>query len=431
MGRFNRRGLARLGLGVAAAGILAGRAGGLLAAEARRIRAAGYVESQEQLKQTLAVWKRYAELHPDVTINPELTDFGSFTDKLATEATGGNAPDLFSVNLDLLGEYSRRGVIQPLEKWTPNPIDLAKYVEGPVKAATRDGHLWAIPNDCVAPVIVYSNAAFEKAGIAVPDQMWTWEKYGQTAIDLHEALKPRFWGTEDGGGSYIMLDLYLRGRGKMFFTAERRLGFQKPDLVEWLVYWQNLRDKGGVPPGDIQAMASGDDLSRTGLISGRAAMLPQLTDSFVGLQNLTKDELGLHFAPNGFDGGEMKQHHYVYPGNSTAIWSKTPDPDLIIDIIHFMHSDPEGSAIFYDGSGMIPSTLAGRARMAKEGSDADRRTIAYLEAIEADHAPPRNPNFPGVSGVLRRMNEAVAFAKSTPDQAAADFIAEAERRIKT
>jgi multiple sugar transport system substrate-binding protein len=430
MAGLSRRGLARVSIGAVAAAAMLGRPGRSLAQDAKRLRFGGYVESQEQLQQTLAVLKRYEELHPGVTINPEFTSFGSFTDKLATEATGGNAPDMFSVNLDLMGEYSRRGVIQPLDQFVPKPLDLADYVQSAVQANTRDGHLWSIPNDCVSPVLVYATAPFEKAGIPVPEQMWTWEKYAETSIALHKALGPRFWGTEDGGGSYIMLDLYLRAQGKMFFTADRKLGFKLPDLTEWLVYWQKMRDAGGVPPGDIQALATGDDLSRTGLISGRAAMLPQLTDAYVGLQNLTDAKLGMNMMPNGFASGEMKSHHYAYAGNSTAVWTKTPHTDLVIDIVRFMQMDPVGAGIFYNGSGMVPASAAGREWLAREGSDADRRVLDYIAMVQKGNAPPRNPNFPGVSGVLRRMNETVAFGKAKPEQAAADFIAEAERRIK-
>ena len=96
-----------------------------LAQGAARVRFAGYVESQEQLTQTLAVLKLYSERHPDVEIVPEFTNFGAFTDKIATETAGGNAPDMFSVNVDLLAEYARRGVTMPLDQYIPDPIDLS------------------------------------------------------------------------------------------------------------------------------------------------------------------------------------------------------------------------------------------------------------------------------------------------------------------
>src|SRR3546814_17806631 len=119
-------------------------------AQDARIRFSGYVESQEQLTQTLAVLDAYMVRNPGVTIVPEFTDFGSFTDKIATEAAGGNAPDMFSVNVDLLAEYARRGVITPLNDYVPDPLNLSDYVDGAIKAATIDGNPYAIPNNCTS-----------------------------------------------------------------------------------------------------------------------------------------------------------------------------------------------------------------------------------------------------------------------------------------
>ncbi len=94
------------------------------------VRAAGFVESQEQLQQTLNVLERYQELNPGVEISAEFTDYGSYTDRLATEAAGGNAPDMIGANGDIMGEYSRRGVLRPLDEYVPDPIDMSGYAEG-------------------------------------------------------------------------------------------------------------------------------------------------------------------------------------------------------------------------------------------------------------------------------------------------------------
>jgi len=430
-GSFSRRDVLRVGgAALGGAALTAAARGPVFAQQKARIRFGGYVESQEQLRQTVATLEAYMKRNPGVEINPEFTDFGSFTDKIATEAAGGNAPDMFSVNVDLLGEYSRRGVIRPLNQFVPNPLNLSDYVPGAVKAATIKGQLFAIPNDCVGPAVVIKNASFEKAGIKIPDQMWTWEQLERTATDLSKALGPRFWGAEDGGGNYIPCDIFMRGRGKELFTPERQMGFTPQDLADWFAYWDRLRKARAIPPGDVQALATGDDLSRTGLISGRAAMLFQLTDAYVGLQALTKDELSLHMAPNGFEGGTLKQQHYTYAGNSTAVWSKTPHVDRIVDIIRYMHFEPEGVALFYRNSGLVPASKAGRDALAREGTDSDRRVLAYIDLLQNAETPPRNPGIPGMSGMLRRMNEGVAFGRLKPQEAADQFVAEAQKRLK-
>jgi len=420
------RGGAAMG-GLALAGLLP-RAGALAQAPAR-IRFGGYVESQEQLTQTLATLKAYTDRNPGVEIVPEFTNFGAFTDKLATEAAGGNAPDMFSVNVDLLGEYARRGVLDPLNAYIPNPLNLSDYVDGAIKAGTLGGKLYAIPNDCIAPAITVKASIFTDAGIPLPDQMWTWEQLAETAVALTKARGPRFWGLEDAGSNYIPCDVFLRGMGKSMFTPERQFGFAREDLAEWFAYWARLRDAGGIPPGDVQALSTGDDPSLTGLIAGRAAMFISLTDSFVGLQALTTDPLTLHMLPNGFKGGSLGQHHYTYAGNSTGIWSKSPHKDRIIDIIRFIHFEPEGIELYYRGSGMVPASKAGRAALATEGTDADRTIIAYIDLLQQNPAPPRYPGITGMSGMLRRANEAVAFGKMKPQEAADQFIGEAKARL--
>src|SRR5688572_22712870 len=90
--RFGRRDALRYGAGLMGGLALAGLTPRAFAQDAARIRFGGYVESQEQLKQTLATLKAYTDSHPGVEIVPEFTSFGAFTDKLATEAAGGNAP---------------------------------------------------------------------------------------------------------------------------------------------------------------------------------------------------------------------------------------------------------------------------------------------------------------------------------------------------
>jgi len=397
--------------------------------ETIQIRAAGFVESQEQLQHTIDVLKAYSAKFPNVQISPEFTDYDAYVDKLATEAAGGNAPDLMSTNADIEGEYSRRGVLRQLDEFVPSAIDLSDYSEGTVFSNTIDGQLFGIPNDCIAPSLIYNTAVFEEISMEIPDQMWTWEQYAQTANDIAAAKGEGFYGTEDGGNSYITCDMFLRGRGKEFYTADRNLGFDQTDLAAWLAFWQDLRKSGGTPPGDVQALATGDDLSRTGLITGNAAILPQLTDTYFGLQALTENPLGIHLLPNGFEGGEMTQHHYTYAGNSWSVSAKTEHADTVIDIIRFMHTDPEGIELFYRGSGLVPASNTGRAALRDEGGPDEKRILDYIDMILKDASTPRNPAIAGVSDILRRMNEEVAFDRLSADDAAKQFFEEAATKI--
>lgn len=401
---------------------------GAFAQGTTKVRFSGYVESEEQLATTLKVLQAYQAKNPDVEIIPEFSNFRSFTDKLATEAAGGNAPDLFSVNVDLLAEYAARGVLTPLTDYTPDPLDVSAYQDGSIFACTYDDQLYAMPNDAIAPAILYNPKKFEELGVAVPADMFTWEQLHETAVALSDAAGRGFWGIEDGGGNYVPCDIFLRAKGKSMFTAEHGLGFEAADMATWFQYWEDLRAAGGAPPADVQAQA-GDNSATLGIVRGRSAMLIQMTDSYVGIGALMEDPIDLHMLPNGHEGLEMKQHHYDYAGNSTGIWSKAANKDLCVDIIRFMHFDPEGVELYYQGSGMIPASTAGLQKFGAEGNREEQKLVAYLAKLREEPAPSRRPGVGGLGGMFRRANEAVAFGDMTPLEASEAFVAEAEEKL--
>lgn len=401
---------------------------GAFAQEKTKVRFSGYVESEDQLATTLNVLKAYQAKNPNVEIIPEFSNFRSFTDKLATEAAGGNAPDMFSVNVDLLAEYAARGVLTPLTEWIPDPIDISDYQDGSVFACTYRDQIYGIPNDAIAPAILYNPKVFEELGVDVPPEMYTWEQLHDTAVALTKAKGRGFWGMEDGGGNYVPCDIFLRAKGKSMFTPEHTLGFNAEDMASWFQYWEDMRQAGGAPPADVQAQA-GDNSSSLGIVRGRAAMLIQMTDSYVGIGALMEDPLELHMLPNGHEGGEMKQHHYDYAGNSTGIWSQAANKDLCIDIIRFMHFDPEGVELYYTGSGMIPASTAGLEKFGAAGNAEEKKLVAYLARLREEPAPSRRPGVGGLGGMFRRANEGVAFGNVSALEAAESFIAEAEEKL--
>lgn len=319
-------------------------------------------------------------------------------------------------------------MLTPLTDWIPDPLDVSNYQAGSVFSCTYDGQMYAMPNDAIATAIFYNPAKFDAVGVAVPDKFYTWETLRETAVALSEAHGRGFWGIEDGGGNNLPCDIFLRARGKALFTPEHTIGFDAEDGAAWFQYWEDMRQSGGCPPADVQAQA-GDNSASLGIVRGRAAMLVQTTDSFIGIGALMEDPLDLMMLPNGFEGGEMKQHLYDYAGNSTGIWANAAGKDLCVDIIRFMHFDPEGVELYYTGSGMIPASTAGLEKFGSSGTPEEKKLVAYLKMLREDPAPSRRPGVGGLGGMFRRGNEAVAFGDATPLEAAEALVAEINEKL--
>lgn len=160
-------------------------------------------------------------------------------------------------------------------------------------------------------------------------------------------------------------------------------------------------------------------------------MILSLTDAYIGVQSLVERPLVIHNAPNRFDGGEIKQNHPMATGNAMAIWSKTPDARAVVDLISYLHFDPEGSRIFYKDSGVVPASSRARAELAANGSDAEKRVVAYIEnLVKGGYAKTRQRSVSGLSGAMRRKNQGIAFGELTVEQAAEELLVEMTPNLK-
>lgn len=424
--QLNRRQLLQAGsmAGLASVGLVA--CGGSSGSPGK-IRFVGYVESQQQLTGTQAAIRAYQKKHPKISISTEFSDFSSFVDKVATQISAGNAPDMMSANVDVLSEYARRHVLRTLDHYNPGTIDLADYAKGSVSAARFDGKLYGIPNDVVGPAIIYNTDMVRELGVRMPAQMCTWEDLAHTATALAKAAGKGVYGMEDRSSDHIALDVYLRPNNKIFFAKDGSLGFEQADLVRWLTYWKDLRTAGVIPPAAVQAQAAGDDLAKTLLIRKKAAMLFQLTDSWLGLQALTPAKLDLHMLPNGFAGGSLTQRNFVYAGNMTCVSTKTRSADDIIDVVDYLHNDPEGSRVYYRNTGIIPASKKARQSVASSGSAATKQLISFLEPLISDSAEPRHSGPNEINDILQRTSEAVSFGRQSVTAAAAKFFSDAHQ----
>jgi multiple sugar transport system substrate-binding protein len=68
--------------------------------------------------------------------------------------------------------------------------------------------------------------------------------------------------------------------------------------------------------------------------------------------------------------------------------------------------------------------------VAAEGAEADVKIMNYLNELQKDIAAPRYPGVPGMTGMLTRANEGVAFGQLTPREAADQFIGELTPRLR-
>lgn len=65
-----------------------------------------------------------------------------------------------------------------------DPVDLSPIAPALLQAFTYDGSLYAIPKDFDTVGLWYNKALFDAAGVAYPDDSWTWQTLRDAAIKL-------------------------------------------------------------------------------------------------------------------------------------------------------------------------------------------------------------------------------------------------------
>jgi arabinogalactan oligomer/maltooligosaccharide transport system permease protein len=84
----------------------------------------------------------YNAAHPDVSVEPVAVPYDAYSYKLEAAIPRGNGPDLFVGKHDNIGEWSRAGLLQPMDEVAGVA---STFLTGTVDPLRVGGHLWGAP----------------------------------------------------------------------------------------------------------------------------------------------------------------------------------------------------------------------------------------------------------------------------------------------
>ena len=206
---------------------------------------------EETLKKMIAIFE---EKNPDIKVDLQITGYDDYFTKLATTVGGGNAPDVFEMNMENYLAYMLRGACADLT----GLVNAENYSAGTLEAVSSAGKLYAVPMSFSTCILIYNKALFDQAGIAYPTNDWTWADV-QTAAEAIKALGDDIWGfyqpisynefykSVKGNGGSLLNDDYTA------FTANR------PENVEVLdAMIKRVRGENHVQPTAEEMAGRGD-----------------------------------------------------------------------------------------------------------------------------------------------------------------------------
>ncbi len=415
--RIDRRSLLAGAAGLASLGLLGMRAAW---AQDARIRLMWWGNTNRN-ERTAKVIELFTAANPGVGLEGESAGWDDYWTRLATQTAGGNAPDVMQMDYRYIFEYARRGVLLPLDDaMAAGTLDLSGFSEDAIAGGKVDGKTYGISLGANSSTMMVSKAAFEEAGVALPERGMTWDDYAARAAELTEkAGKRGFYGSSDGGGVEPTFECWLRQRGKALYDAEGKLGFDAGDATEWFAMWQGMRDSGACVPADLQAL---DQLTiETSMVTlGHAAVAFNHTNQIVGFQAVNQSPLVM--VPYPTAGANSKPGQYRKPSMFFSAYANTGVPVEAAKFVSYFINDPAATEVLGVERG-VPESAAVREALSNTLDELGKAQIEFIENL-GDLAGPLPPPPPAGAGeiqfALKRINEEVGFG--TPPEAGAETL---------
>jgi multiple sugar transport system substrate-binding protein len=209
---------------------------------------------------------------PNIEVNVNVTPWDSYWPKLQTQASSNTLPDLFWMNGPNFQTYGGADKLEPITgEVDADAIDPANYPEALNDLYTIDGVQYGVPKDYDTIGLWYNSEIFERAGVALPTDDWTWDDFNQAASAISESLSGEgIYGAAGGmDGQTTYYNTIFQAGGEVISDDGTESGFDSAASQEGLEFWTDLIDSGASP--SIQQLS--DTPAIQWFTSGKLGML--------------------------------------------------------------------------------------------------------------------------------------------------------------
>lgn len=387
--------------------------------------------SNDRAKRTVAVAKLFHEKNPDITVIGETISGDGYWTKLATAMAGRDVSDVFQLEPSTISDYSKRGACLALDEFVPDALKVDNFDKQLLDLTTIDGKLWGVGLGLNSFSMFYDEAAFKKASIAPPTHETTWKEYADIAVEMTKAAgKNNYWGGPYGARYNYVFDAWLRQRGKTLFSADGSIGFDTGDAKEWFAYWEDLRERGGTVPADVQTLDQ-NTIESNCLALGKSAMGMTYSNQLIGYQLVSKNPLGITMLPRQKKGGPSG--HYYRPALIWSVGSTTLYGEQAAKFISFFVNDIEAGRILGVERG-VPMSTKVREAILPNLNPTEQKTVKYVNLLKdqvGDYpapAPKGSQEFD--RNVLRTVADELAFGRIKVAEAAEKLVTQGKATLR-
>jgi ABC-type glycerol-3-phosphate transport system substrate-binding protein len=237
---------------------------------------------------------------PNIEVKFETVSFNDFWPKLQTLAAAGQVPCIVGLQSLRTATFVSRGVYVPLTDFiqADKDIKLDDFSKGIIGGLSYRGKLYALPYDFGPYLLYYNKTLFQKAGVPLPKENWTWNDFLTTA----KAMTREVDGNQVHGFAapnlFNRLVVWIWSNGGDYANADVTESLlTKAETVEAIQWYADLIHKYKVAPRISEPANLNWD--REQFYGGRVAMYTDGPWNFVNVRSKLKDDWDITLLPRG------------------------------------------------------------------------------------------------------------------------------------
>lgn len=376
-----------------------------------------YWGSTEELQFREDMIKIFEQKHPDIKVIREGNPPAEYDRKLTAQLTAGNAADVINMCNDWWGQRGRQGAFTDLTPFVKrDKLNLAKlFWTFPIKSMQSPGILEGLPYILKTQALFYNKRLFDEAGLAYPNDNWTWDNFLEAAIKLTKGEGPQ---KQYGVVGFPTINAAWMYGGEITSSNMKIVVANNPKTLKGIQFLRDLIFKYKVMPtqAEFQAMGTGVRFS-----TGRGGMMIDYSWSVAWLQQAMKDPWDVVQLP--MDPATRKR----YPecrADGLAIYSQSKNKDAAWELVKAFATDPDIQRYIAKNEG-IPALKSvalspEHLNTFKEGFRPYNKK-AFVDAVSYAKLQPFGGYYNELGTAWTREMDLVLLGKQSPEEALAKF----------
>jgi oligogalacturonide transport system substrate-binding protein len=384
-------------------------------------------------KPTLTVIKLFETENPGVIIKGEYMGWDGYTERLTTQFSGANEPDIMQVNWAWISTmFSKKGDgfydLYKAKKY----LKLDEFGDS-INTGIVNGQLNAIPISYTARVYLWQKSTLDKAGVRMPS---TWDELFAAGKTFESKLGKDYYPID--GNLYdviLMAHSYIMQKyNKQWIDPKMpKVVLNRTETLDFVKFYKKISETHSVIPLRMRLSIAGPEAAterQQEWISGKWAGNYTWDSSFVTRMSPVPKTVKWDVGPFLTLKGAKNPGFFGRPSMMFAVSKNSKRPELAARFINFLLNDPVAIKILGDSRG-IPMSKIGYETLLKEGRlrPIDKSAVEQIRKTKIDLPSPYFEHA-RIQQLIREIFEQVSLGKISDDQAVDRLIGETNKVLE-